>query len=79
MVGGRAVRFDRWEEEFMDVAGLVSSTSAPHFLMTVAKLEPIMHGTAAAAGVYHRPGDAPRRRTGGARTGWGVPVRPGLA
>jgi glutamyl-tRNA reductase len=43
MVGRRVVRFDRWEEEFMDVAGLVSSTSAPHFLMAVAKLEPIMH------------------------------------
>jgi hypothetical protein len=27
----------------MDVDVLVSSTSAPHFLMTVAKLEPIMH------------------------------------
>lgn len=42
LVGGRAVRFDQWEEEFIDVDILVSSTSAPHFLMTVAKLEPIM-------------------------------------
>ena len=43
LVGGRAVRFDQWEEEFVDVDVLVSSTSAPHFLLTVAKLEPIMH------------------------------------
>jgi len=42
LVGGRAVRFDQWEQEFVDVDILVSSTSAPHFLMTVAKLEPIM-------------------------------------
>jgi glutamyl-tRNA reductase len=42
LVGGRAVRFDRWEEEFVEVDILVSSTSAPHLLMTVAKLEPIM-------------------------------------
>lgn len=42
LVGGRAVRFDQWEEEFVDVDILVSSTSAPHTLMTVAKLEPIM-------------------------------------
>jgi glutamyl-tRNA reductase len=42
LVGGRAIRFDRWEEEFVEVDILVSSTSAPHFLLTVAKLEPIM-------------------------------------
>ncbi|MBV8899833.1 MAG: glutamyl-tRNA reductase [Verrucomicrobia bacterium] len=42
LVGGRAVRFDRWEEEFVGVDILVSSTSAPHFLLTAAKLEPVM-------------------------------------
>jgi glutamyl-tRNA reductase len=33
MVGGRAVRFDQWEQEFVDVDILVSSTSAPHTLI----------------------------------------------
>jgi glutamyl-tRNA reductase len=42
LVGGRAVRFDQWEQEFVEVDILVSSTSAPHWLLTVAKLEPIM-------------------------------------
>jgi glutamyl-tRNA reductase len=41
-VGGRAVRFADWEREFADVDILVSSTSAPHTLVTVAKLEPIL-------------------------------------
>lgn len=41
-VGGRAIRFDQWEQEFVDVDILVSSTSAPPFLLTAAKLEPIM-------------------------------------
>jgi glutamyl-tRNA reductase len=42
LVGGRAVRFDQWEQEFVGVDVLVSSTAAPHFLLTVAKLEPIL-------------------------------------
>ncbi|MBV9490604.1 MAG: glutamyl-tRNA reductase [Verrucomicrobia bacterium] len=41
-VSASAIRFDDWEQEFVDVDILVSSTSAPHALMTVAKLEPIM-------------------------------------
>lgn len=42
LVGGRAVRFDRWEEEFVGVDILVSATAAPHFLLTAAKLGPML-------------------------------------
>jgi glutamyl-tRNA reductase len=41
-IGGRAVRFDQWEEEFRDLDILVSSTSAPHAIVTKAKLEPVV-------------------------------------
>ncbi|HEY0791710.1 MAG TPA: glutamyl-tRNA reductase [Chthoniobacterales bacterium] len=41
-VNGRAIRFDAWEREFIDVDILVSSTAAPHTLVTVAKLEPAL-------------------------------------
>ena len=41
-IGGRAIRFDDWEEEFRDLDILVSSTSAPHAIVTKAKLEPIL-------------------------------------
>ena len=41
-IGGRAIRFDDWEEEFRDLDILVSSTSAPHAIVTRAKLEPIL-------------------------------------
>jgi glutamyl-tRNA reductase len=41
-IGGRAIRFDDWEEEFRDLDVLVSSTSAPHAIVTRAKLEPIL-------------------------------------
>ncbi len=41
-IGGRAIRFDEWEEEFRDLDILVSSTSAPHAIVTRAKLEPVL-------------------------------------
>lgn len=41
-IGGRAVRFDNWEEEFRDLDILVSSTAAPHAIVTRAKLEPVL-------------------------------------
>src|ERR1700693_1006545 len=41
-IGGRAIRFDEWEEEFRDLDILVSSTSAPHAIVTKAKLEPVV-------------------------------------
>src|SRR6202040_3206543 len=41
-MGGRAIRFDDWEQEFRDLDILVSSTSAPHAIVTRAKLEPVL-------------------------------------
>src|ERR1700731_2432219 len=41
-MGGRAIRFDDWEEEFRDLDILVSSTAAPHAVVTRAKIEPIL-------------------------------------
>ena len=41
-MGGRAIRFDRWETEFRDLDILVSSTAAPHAIVTTQKLEPIL-------------------------------------
>jgi glutamyl-tRNA reductase len=41
-IGGRAIRFDDWEEEFRELDILVSSTSAPHAIVTRAKLEPML-------------------------------------
>ena len=41
-IGGRAIRFDDWESEFRDLDVLVSSTSAPHAIVTRAKLEPVL-------------------------------------
>jgi glutamyl-tRNA reductase len=41
-IGGRAIRFDDWEEEFRDLDILVSSTSAPHAIVTRTKLEPVL-------------------------------------
>jgi glutamyl-tRNA reductase len=41
-IGGRAIRFDDWEDEFRDLDILVSSTSAPHAIVTRAKLEPVI-------------------------------------
>ncbi len=41
-LGGRAVRFDAWMEEFEHVDIAISSTSAPHFILDRARLEPLM-------------------------------------
>ena len=41
-MGGRAIRFDDWEQEFRDLDILVSSTAAPHAVLTRAKIEPIL-------------------------------------
>jgi len=41
-LGGRAVKFDDWAAEFERVDIVVSSTSAPHYILDRAKLEPLM-------------------------------------
>jgi glutamyl-tRNA reductase len=40
--GGRAVNFDGWSQEFAQVDIVISSTAAPHHILTRAKLEPLM-------------------------------------
>jgi len=41
-LGGRAVRFDDWGKEFEKVDIAISSTSAPHHILTRAALDPLM-------------------------------------
>ncbi len=41
-LGGRAVRFDDWSEEFPHIDIAISSTSAPHHILDRARLEPLM-------------------------------------
>jgi glutamyl-tRNA reductase len=41
-LGGRAVSFDDWAQEFPHIDILISSTSAPHCILDRAKLEPVM-------------------------------------
>jgi glutamyl-tRNA reductase len=41
-LGGRAIRFEEWDEEFRRIDIVISSTSAPHYILDRAKLEPIM-------------------------------------
>jgi glutamyl-tRNA reductase len=41
-LGGRAVSFEHWEHEFQDIDIVISSTAAPHHVLDVPKLEPIM-------------------------------------
>jgi len=41
-MGGRALRFDDWEDEFHDLDILVTSTAAPHAIVTKEKLEPVL-------------------------------------
>jgi glutamyl-tRNA reductase len=40
--GGRAIHFEEWEREFADLDILVTSTSAPHAIVTVEKIGPIL-------------------------------------
>ena len=42
-LGGRAVPFDDWADEFPRVDIVISSTSAPHYILDRARLEPLMH------------------------------------
>src|SRR5213594_1629760 len=41
-LGGRAIRFEEWDQEFGRIDIVISSTSAPHYVLDRAKLEPIM-------------------------------------
>lgn len=41
-LGGRAIAFDAWPREFEKVDIVISSTSAPHYILDRAKLEPLM-------------------------------------
>jgi glutamyl-tRNA reductase len=40
--GGRVVPFDDWSAEFEKIDIVISSTSAPHYILDSAKLEPLM-------------------------------------
>lgn len=42
-LGGRAVHFEEWAAEFEKVDIVISSTSAPHYVLDRVKLEPLMH------------------------------------
>ena len=41
-LGGRAVSFDSWADEFRKIDIVISSTSAPHYVIDRAKLAPLM-------------------------------------
>lgn len=41
-LGGRAVKFDDWSQEFEKIDIAISSTSAPHHILDRARLEPLM-------------------------------------
>src|SRR5947209_11626026 len=41
-LGGRAVHFDQWGEEFEKIDIVISSTAAPHYILDRAKLGPLM-------------------------------------
>jgi glutamyl-tRNA reductase len=41
-MSGRALRFDNWEGEFQNLDILVTSTAAPHAILTREKLEPVL-------------------------------------
>ncbi len=41
-MGGRAVHFEEWSQEFANIDIVISSTSAPHYVLDRAKLEPLM-------------------------------------
>src|SRR6267154_2084212 len=49
MTGGRAIHFEDWEKEFRDLDILVSSTAAPHTIITLDKLAPFLRSR------RHRP------------------------
>jgi glutamyl-tRNA reductase len=41
-MGGKAVHFDQWQNEFHEVDILIGSTAAPHPVLTAEKLAPVM-------------------------------------
>ena len=41
-LGGRAIHFEDWAREFANIDIVISSTSAPHYLLDRARLEPLM-------------------------------------
>ncbi|MDA7915784.1 glutamyl-tRNA reductase [Verrucomicrobia bacterium] len=41
-LGGRAIKFDSWAEEFANIDIMISSTSAPHYVIDRERLEPMM-------------------------------------
>jgi glutamyl-tRNA reductase len=41
-LGGRAIHFDDWSREFAGIDIVISSTSAPHYILDRHKLEPLM-------------------------------------
>src|SRR5688572_11612286 len=41
-LGGQAVHFEEWGREFQHIDIVISSTSAPHYVLDCAKLEPLM-------------------------------------
>lgn len=41
-LGGEAVHFEEWGREFQHIDIVISSTSAPHYVLDCAKLEPLM-------------------------------------
>ena len=43
-LGGRAIHFDAWEREFGGVDIIISSTSAPHYVLDCARLQKLMAG-----------------------------------
>jgi glutamyl-tRNA reductase len=49
ITGGRAIHFEDWEREFQDLDVLVSSTAAPHAILTPEKLAPLLRAR------RHRP------------------------
>jgi len=41
-LGGRAIKFDSWSDEFTSIDIMISSTSAPHYVIDRERLEPMM-------------------------------------
>jgi len=41
-IGGMALHFDHWEKAFADIDILISSTNAPHMILTPEKMEPLL-------------------------------------
>ena len=42
MLGGKAIHFDEWEQEFQNLDIIVGSTGAPHAVVHAAKIAPLM-------------------------------------